>query len=85
MKGEMMETKKTKTVLLIGLILLVMLAGCRPSEDPLAEETRQTSVAQTVAVQFTKTAIARPTDTPIPTATPRPRFRRSSQSPRLPP
>jgi hypothetical protein len=72
MKGAMMETKKTKAVLLIGLILLVALAGCRPSEDPLAEETRQTGVAQTVAAQFTKTAIARPTDTPVPTSTPLP-------------
>ncbi|NLC30145.1 MAG: hypothetical protein GX773_06765, partial [Chloroflexi bacterium] len=68
----MMETKKTKAVLLIGLILLVALAGCRPSEDPFAEETRQTGVAQTVAAQFTKTAIARPTDTPVPTSTPLP-------------
>jgi len=48
---------------------MVALAGCRPKEDPLAEEARQTNVAQTVAVQFTKTAIARPTDTPVPTAT----------------
>ena len=64
-----MDTKKIKAVLLIGLVLMVALAGCRPKEDPLAEEARQTNVAQTVAVQFTKTAIARPTDTPVPTAT----------------
>jgi hypothetical protein len=48
---------------------MVAISGCRPKEDPLAEEARQTNVAQTVAVQFTKTAIARPTDTPVPTAT----------------
>lgn len=64
-----MDTKKIKVVLLIGLVMMVALAGCRPKEDPLAEEARQTNVAQTVAIQFTKTAIARPTDTPVPTAT----------------
>ena len=65
----MMDSKKMKTVLLIGLALMLALAGCRPKEDPMAEEMRQTNVAQTVAAQFTKTAIARPTDTPVPTAT----------------
>jgi hypothetical protein len=69
MKGGMMDTKKMKVVLLIGLVIMVAISGCRPKEDPLAEEARQTNVAQTVAVQFTKTAIARPTDTPVPTAT----------------
>ena len=64
-----MDTKKMKVVLLIGLVIMVAISGCRPKEDPLAEEARQTNVAQTVAVQFTKTAIARPTDTPVPTAT----------------
>jgi hypothetical protein len=65
----MMDTKKIRVVLLIGLVIMVAISGCRPKEDPLAEEARQTNVAQTVAVQFTKTAIARPTDTPVPTAT----------------
>lgn len=64
-----MDTKKIRVVLLIGLVIMVAISGCRPKEDPLAEEARQTNVAQTVAVQFTKTAIARPTDTPVPTAT----------------
>jgi hypothetical protein len=72
MKGVMMDRKSIKLVLLIGLVLTVAISGCRPKEDPLAEETRQTSVAQTVAAQFTKTAIARPTNTPVPTATTRP-------------
>ena len=48
---------------------MVAISGCRPKEDPAADVARQTHVAQTVAIQFTKTAIARPTDTPIPTAT----------------
>lgn len=64
-----MDQKKIKTVLLVGLVLLVAISGCRPKVDPEAELARQTNVAQTVAAQFTKTAIARPTDTQVPTAT----------------
>lgn len=51
---------------------MVAISGCRPKEDPAAEVARQTNVAQTVAAQFTKTAIARPTDTPEPTSTTEP-------------
>ncbi len=64
-----MDRKKITIVLLVGLVLLVAISGCRPQEDPQAEAARQTNVAETVAIQFTKTAIARPTDTPVPTAT----------------
>jgi len=64
-----MDTKKIKVVLLAGLIMMMAISGCRPKEDPATEIARQTNVAQTVAAQFTKTAIARPTDTPVPTAT----------------
>ena len=64
-----MDIKKIKVVLLVGLVLMVAISGCRPKEDPTAEVARQTNVAQTVAAQFTKTAIARPTDTPEPTST----------------
>lgn len=48
---------------------MTALSGCKPKDNSAVEEARQTNVAQTVAVQFTKTAIARPTDTPVPTST----------------
>lgn len=64
-----MENKKIKVVLLLGLVLMTALSGCKPKDNSAVEEARQTNVAQTVAVQFTKTAIARPTDTPVPTST----------------
>ena len=64
-----MENKKIKVVLLLGLVLMIAISGCKTKDNSAVEEARQTNVAQTVAVQFTKTAIARPTDTPVPTPT----------------
>jgi hypothetical protein len=62
-------TKKIKIVLMI-LGVVVLLAACAPKASTPAVDVINTSIAQTVAVQFTKTAIARPSDTPMPTATP---------------
>ena len=62
-------TKKLNLVMAI-LGILVLLAACSPKAATPAVDVINTSIAQTVAVQFTKTAIARPSDTPMPTATP---------------
>ncbi len=62
-------TKKMKFVMTI-LGILILLAACAPKASTPAVDVINTSIAQTVAVQFTKTAIARPSDTPMPTATP---------------
>jgi hypothetical protein len=73
MKGEMMDKKKIKMVLIVGLVMMIAFTGCRPKVDPVEEENaRHTMVAATVGAQATKTAIARPTDTPVPTNTPVP-------------
>lgn len=61
--------KKIQIVLAI-LGILVLVAACSPKAATPAVDVINTSIAQTVAVQFTKTAIARPSDTPMPTATP---------------
>ena len=69
----MMDKKKIKMVLIVGLVMMIAFTGCRPKVDPVEEENaRHTMVAATVGAQATKTAIARPTDTPIPTNTPMP-------------
>jgi hypothetical protein len=62
----------TKKIILVMAILgiMVLLAACAPKAATPAVDVINTSIAQTVAVQFTKTAIARPSDTPMPTATP---------------
>ncbi len=62
-------TKKINFVMAI-LGIMVLLAACAPKNATPAVDVINTSIAQTVAVQFTKTAIARPSDTPMPTATP---------------
>ena len=62
----------TKKILFVlaTLGVMVLLAACAPKAATPAVDVINTSIAQTVAVQFTKTAIARPSDTPMPTATP---------------
>lgn len=73
MKGGMMDKKKIKMVLILGLVMILTFTGCRPKVDPVEEENaRHTMVAATVGAQATKTAIARPSDTPVPTNTPVP-------------
>ena len=62
-------TKKINLVMAI-LGILVLLVACAPKAATPAVDVINTSIAQTVAVQFTKTAIARPSETPMPTATP---------------
>jgi hypothetical protein len=61
-------TKKLRFMMAI-LGILVLLSACAPKASTPAVDVINTSIAQTVAVQFTKTAIARPSDTPMPTAT----------------
>ena len=61
--------KKIKIVFAFFGIMVLMVA-CAPKAATPAVDVINTSIAQTVAVQFTKTAIARPSDTPMPTATP---------------
>jgi hypothetical protein len=62
-------TKKINLVMAI-IGIMVLFAACAPKAATPAVDVINTSIAQTVAVQFTKTAIARPSDTPMPTATP---------------
>lgn len=56
-------------LILITMLLGLGLSACAPKVDPMTAEIQRTNVAETVAVQFTKTAQARPSDTPIPTPT----------------
>ena len=65
----MMKKQSLHKLFLLVLIVALSLSACGPKNDPKAAEIQLTNVAETVAVQFTKTAIARPSDTPIPTAT----------------
>ena len=65
----MMKKHSLHKLFLLVLIVALSLSACGPKNDPKAAEIQLTNVAETVAVQFTKTAIARPSDTPIPTAT----------------
>ncbi len=58
-------------IALILLCAVVLFSACSSKTPTASPEKVQTLVAQTVAVQLTKTEIARPTDTPtpLPTAT----------------
>ncbi|MEA4812163.1 MAG: NBR1-Ig-like domain-containing protein [Anaerolineaceae bacterium] len=64
--------KNKITLIFVVLGILVLLVACGKKDVTPAADVINTSIAQTVAVQFTKTAIARPSDTPMPTATPMP-------------
>lgn len=64
-----MKKQSLHKLFLLVLIATLALSACGPKNDPKAAEVQLTNVAETVAVQFTKTAQARPSDTPIPTAT----------------
>ncbi|NLB72293.1 MAG: hypothetical protein GX797_09875 [Chloroflexi bacterium] len=64
-----MKEKTSNFLILIGLVIILVLAACAPKQDSGQAEAQMTHVAETVAVQFTKTAIARPSDTPMPSAT----------------
>lgn len=52
------------------MITALLLSACAPSAPTLSPDQIMTSIAQTVEVDFTRTAIARPTDTPTPQPTP---------------
>ncbi|HOE35699.1 MAG: hypothetical protein GX415_05425 [Chloroflexi bacterium] len=52
------------------IISALLLSACAASTPTLSPEQIMTSIAQTVEVDFTRTAIARPTDTPTPLPTP---------------
>ncbi|MFZ3070296.1 MAG: NBR1-Ig-like domain-containing protein [Anaerolineaceae bacterium] len=67
-----MKIKKFERTLALGcLSLMLILSACAPSEPTISPEEVLTSVALTVESDFTRTAIARPTETPTvaPTAT----------------
>jgi len=66
-----MKNKKTLSVIIwISLSLALLLSACSSATPTMSGEEIMTSVAQTVAYDFTRTAIARPTDTPTPLPTP---------------
>lgn len=52
------------------IICALLLSACAASTPTISPDQILTSVAQTVAVDFTRTAVARPTDTPTPLPTP---------------
>ncbi|HSN95243.1 MAG TPA: NBR1-Ig-like domain-containing protein [Anaerolineaceae bacterium] len=61
---------KKKTLIVLAILgIMILVTACSPKSTTPAVDVINTSIAQTVAVQFTKTAIARPSDTPAPTAT----------------
>lgn len=64
----MMNKQSLRKFIILGLIIAMCLAACAPKGDSVTADMQRTNVAETVAVQFTKTAQARPSDTPIPTA-----------------
>lgn len=75
--GDIMKKNvRNISIMLVCLSLLFILAACKSSEPTTSPEEIMTSVAQTVESDFTKTAIARPTETPTipptPTNTPLP-------------
>ncbi|HAE85222.1 MAG TPA: hypothetical protein DCG78_01765 [Anaerolineaceae bacterium] len=66
-----MKNKKTMSSLfLLSLSIILLLSACSPATPTMSPEEIMTSIAATVAVDFTRTAIARPTDTPTPLPTP---------------
>ena len=61
-----MKYKKTMgSLLLLGLSMVLLLSACSSATPTMSPEEVMTSIAETVAVDFTRTAIARPTDTPV--------------------
>ena len=64
--------KNTLSSVMISALIIstLLLSACAASTPTLSSDQILTSVAQTVAVDFTRTAVARPTDTPTPQPTP---------------
>lgn len=66
-----MKHQKVMRAFSLGLLgILLTLNACAPKASTPSPDMIRTNVAQTVAVEFTKTAIARPTETPTPQPTP---------------
>lgn len=66
-------TRSKLTKILIGLNVAVLaLSACGPRVSTPGPEQMKTYVAETIAVQLTRTEIARPTETPRPTLAPSP-------------
>ncbi len=55
--------------LLVSSLILVLLAACNPGTPTPSPEKIQQAIAETVAVNLTRTAVARPSDTPTPMPT----------------
>lgn len=63
--------QKTTTQILLGLsVVVLMLSACGPRVSTPSPDQMQTFVAETIAVQLTRTEIARPSETPTPTLAP---------------
>ncbi|MEL7645808.1 MAG: NBR1-Ig-like domain-containing protein [Anaerolineaceae bacterium] len=64
--------KKTISSVLFSAVIIstLLLSACAASTPTISPDQIMTNVAQTVEVDFTRTAIARPTDTPTPLPTP---------------
>ena len=66
-----MKNKKTMVSLFsLSLSIILLLSDCSTATHTMSQEEIMTSIGETVAVDFTRTAIARPTDTPTPLPTP---------------
>ena len=66
-------TKHKLTKLLLGLsVLALALSACGPRVSTPSPDQMKTYVAETIAVQLTRTEIARPSETPAPTLAPSP-------------
>lgn len=64
--------KKKQRIIIAACSLLLVLAACSPKTPTPSAEKIQEAIAQTVAVNLTKTAVARPSDTPTPLPSPTP-------------
>jgi len=69
---EFFMNKRTFSSVVFAAVMItaLLLSACAPSAPTLSPDQIMTSIAQTVEVDFTRTAIARPTDTPTPQPTP---------------
>jgi hypothetical protein len=65
----MMKNIKRYLMILIGLTLLVGLGACGKSNKTDMNSAMSTAVQETITMGETRTAIARPSDTPIPSPT----------------
>lgn len=64
-------TKLKLTKLLLGLSVAVLaLSACGPRVSTPSPDQMKTAIVETISVQLTRTAIARPSDTPTPTHAP---------------